>query len=351
MAKISELNKKERELRNTLESLKKDYRKNQISKNDYDSEVENKQKDLEKIDKEKKSLIGKLPPIPSAPAKSSPLSEIKKEVVAERPTVEKPVKKDVKESIEKPVMGKSIMEKPTEKPKTDSVIEKPAPKIPTKKAVKKPVTKKGKTITVKEDVSAAEPVVEKPVVAKEPMPSVDDSQTRISRAIKRMVGEETDAQTIKKVFEETQKEFLTFLLEVKKNREKIQNLEALFSEVNNIRKRFNTMDFKGMTNEIYKQFERMNSLIKDNETKIEELVSNNETKIGNLEKKMGELSTSVDNIPAVDGVKRDLEAVKQKIEWVEKNSKEADMQPVMDMVSEVEKKLDSLKIRSPYIIE
>jgi len=366
MAKISELNKKERDLRNTLESLKRDYRKNKISKNDYDNTIKDKQKDLDKINDEKKTLIGKLPPIPAAPPSSSPLSAIKKEIgnekPAEKPMDEKPVIK--KSVIDKPAEKKEepkedekeepkddILDKPAEKSVIDNLVEKsaekPVSKVSAKKAAaktEKTVTKKIKTITVKETTIKPKSVV------KDSMPSVDDSQIKISRALKRM-GDETDADTIKQVFEETQKEFLTFLLEVKKNREKIQQIESLFSEVNDIRKKFTAMDFKGMTDEIYKQFERMNDLIKENETKIEESISNNETKIGALEKKMDEMTTSLSIIPAIDEVKRDMEAVKQKIEWVEKNAKRVDVQPIMDMVSDVEKKLDSLKIKSPYIIE
>jgi len=215
MAKISDLNKRERELKNTLEGLKRDYRKNQISKNDYDSAIKDKQKDLDKISEDKKNLIGKLPPIPSAPVKSSPLSEIKKEVITEKPILEKPAeKKEEPKKEDKPVEAKEKEEpkkddKSTETDKTEekkeskkgkSVVDKLVER--TAKEQEKPAAKKTKTITVKETT------VDRPApVVREPMPSVDDSQTKISRALKRM-GDETDAETIKKVFEETQNEFL-----------------------------------------------------------------------------------------------------------------------------------------------
>jgi len=342
--KISELNKKERELKTTLENLKRDYRKNQISKNDYDKAVNNHKKGLDKISEEKTKLIGR-PPIPPAPGRS-PLSDIKRGIVgdkpmkpAPKPAVSKPSlkpapKPDVKSAVEKPPLSKPVPKpvvKPSAAPSVKPAAEKP-PSPPVRKAAPK-------TIIVKE--TAPKPP--------EPLPSVEDSQTRISRAIKRM--NDKDTETIRNVFEETQREFLTFLVEVKKNRQRIQELENLFSEVNDIRKKFNAMDFKGMTDEIYRQFERMNGVVKDNESKIEELVSRDESRIGALEKRVDEVSASLTSIPAVEEVKREFESIKQKVEWLEKSRQEIDVQPVMDMVKELQEKLESLKIRSPYIIE
>jgi hypothetical protein len=364
MAKISELNKKERDLRNTLENLKRDYRKNQISKNDYDKSVKEHKKGLDEISKEKSRLIGK-PPIPPAPGRDM-LSEIKRGIMADKPIAAAPKKPD---KTAKPVLSKPAPKPPAPKPaakpdvKPSAEKPKPAPKPPAPKPAVKPAAKPK---AVPKPV--AKPVAEKPpsppvrkaapkvITVKptpkpaEPLPSVDDSQTRISRALKRM-GKETDSETIKQVFEETQKEFLTFLVEVKKNRQRIQELENLFSEVNEIRKKFNAMDFKGMTDEIYRQFERMNGVVKENESKIEELVRRDESRIGSLEKKVDEVAASMTKIPAVEEMKRDLEAIRQKVEWLEKIKQEVDIQPVMDMVKNLEEKLESLKVKSPYIIE
>jgi hypothetical protein len=378
MAKISELNKKERDLRNTLENLKREYRKNQISKNDYDKAVGEHKKGLDKISEEKSKLIGK-PPIPPAPGRDM-LSEIKRGIMADKsmkPAPKKPEKKTVKPSVSKPAPkppAPKPVEKPAPKPPAVKPFVKPAPKPaekpkpapkpppkPPVEAAPKPPAKPA----AKPDVKPAEEKPPKPpvreaapktIAAKEPakpskdIPSVEDSQNRISRALK-IMGEETDAEAIKKVFEETQKEFLTFLVEVKRNRQRIQELENLFSEVNEIRKKFNAMDFKGMTDEIYRQFERMNSVVKDNESKIEELVSRDESRIGALEKKLDEIAASLTSIPAVEEVKRDLEVIRQKVEWLEKSRQEVDVQPVMDMVKELHEKLESLKVRAPYIIE
>jgi len=351
MAKISELNKKERDLRNTLENLKRDYRKNQISKNDYDRAVNDHKKGLDKISEEKSKLIGR-PPIPPAPSSRSPLSDIKRGIVGDKPMEPAPKKPAEKPAAIKPApkpapkpVPKPAVSKPAPKPSFKPPAEKPAVKPPVKPAADKTLptpparAAAPKTITVKE--TAPKPP--------EKIPSVEDSQIRISRALKRM--NDKDTETIRNVFEETQKEFLTFLVEVKKNREKIQNLESLFSEVNEIRKKFNSMDFKGMTDEIYRQFERMNGVVKENESKIEELVSRDESRIGALEKRVDEVSASLTRIPAVEDAKRELESLKQKVEWLEKSRHEVDVQPVMDMVKGLQEKLESLKIRSPYIIE
>lgn len=359
MVKISELNKKERELKNTLENLKRDYRKNHISKNDYDRAVDEHKKGLSKIGEEKTKLIGK-PPIPPAPSKS-PLSDIKRGIMADKATkpFAKPAVKPVADKVPKPPpkpVDKPVLSKPAPKPDVKPFAEKPAMKPAPKPIAEKPAAKPSvKPIAdnvPKPPARRAAPkaiTVKEPPKSPEPLPSAEDSQTRISRALKRM--SDMDTETIKKVFEETQKEFLTFLVEVKKNREKIQNLENLFSEVNDIRKRFNAMDFKGMTDEIYRQFERMNSVVKENESKIEELVSRDESRIGALEKRVGEVSASLTSIPAVDDAKRELESLKQKVEWLEKSRQEVDVQPVMDMVKALEEKLESLKVSSPYIIE
>lgn len=279
--KISELNKKERELKNTIENLKREYRKNLISKRDYDKSVKQQEKELQRLEEEKSSLIGKLPPIPPAPIR-----------------VEQTEKKEKREKAVKKAKERAVKAKPA----------RPAEL----KAVKKEI--------------------------------ID---------VKRGVDEKIDGdiRPIKKVLKDTQKEFSGFLVDLKKNRDRIEKLESMAPEVNELRKKFNSMDFKGLTDEIYRQFERMNGIVKENEDKIEGMVGQNDMRIKDLEKMMGKISDALGKISVLDEVRRDSEALRQKVEWIEKRLDEMDMSPVMEMVSNVEQKIDRLRMNSPYIIE
>ncbi len=72
MVKISDLNKKERDVRKTLADIENRFRNNRISKKDYSSIKRNKEADLKKIELERKRVIAKLPPIPPPPRPSRP---------------------------------------------------------------------------------------------------------------------------------------------------------------------------------------------------------------------------------------------------------------------------------------
>ena len=70
MVKISDLNKKERDVRKTLADIENRFKSNRISKRDYSSIKRNKETELKKIELERKKVIAKLPPIPPPPRPS-----------------------------------------------------------------------------------------------------------------------------------------------------------------------------------------------------------------------------------------------------------------------------------------
>jgi uncharacterized protein YukE len=365
MASLSDLNKREREIRGNISRLRRQFREKEISKKDFDKAFGASNSELEKITREKSNLIGKaLPPLPPPPRppershKPSMLDAIKKSIlqdkdieppgppvlIREKPPEPGPVKTIVKEKIkEVPVIKEKIKKVPVVKEKIKRVE---IPIIKERiKEVKVPVVKeKIKEVPViKERIKR----VEVPVVKEVKVPTGDPEMA------KKLEGGLKEIDNVKLDVARQGQECSQMAREINDIKQRLKNLDNMKSELKSLGTRTENIDFQGLTQEIYSQFEKMNKDIRDSERRTDDLVERFNVEIKTLKEKMGETKQAKEHVEGLDisNIRRDMESLKQKSQYIEQHLERVDVKPIVEMIKEVENKVNNLRASSALIIE
>jgi hypothetical protein len=252
MVSISELNRRERDVRQSIGSLEKRFKENKISKADYDSMRGDKEKELKKIELERKSVISKLPPIPPPP---------------------KPSK---------------------------TVLAKPAPTGPSEmETVQMELKKQGKDILF------------------------------------------------------TQSEVSKLFGEVVRNRESIKGMESEIKEIGSARGQTAKVDMGPIERKVSSEIERMNAAVIENARKSKEELDRVLGDMRGLKNELGDLKKIRDFMEKMDlsGLRRDIESLKAKSGWMEKQMENLDLEPLYELIKEVEGRVSSSRGTGPIIIE
>jgi len=351
MASLSDLNKREREIRKALDDLKRGLEKNLISRSDYEAAKADNERQLKKIEEERKRLIGlpdlpPAPPIPLPPAPEPPKrkSKEKKPERAAAPDSEMikravlsnavPVKK-----IEKP--------KPEEKPPAPSVPEPPKKSKEKKKEEPKPSPEPKKKTTIKKPKKKPLPKPKKIVNAVKkaqktkhasPLKSLSDVENLKEQGRELHIAR----QELEKVFDVALQ-----------NKEKLTELKILKKEVEDLRKKIEGPDAKKIEEIVYSEFEKMNRIIEENSIKENNFMEQIKVEIDSLRNEIETIKKKENDIEKLDiaGLRRDIETLKEKTSWIEENIERFDIKPLYEMIKDVENKLNILKISSPLIID
>ncbi|MBI4020060.1 MAG: hypothetical protein HY367_01900 [Candidatus Aenigmarchaeota archaeon] len=125
------------------------------------------------------------------------------------------------------------------------------------------------------------------------------------------------------------------------------------SEVYEWKKENEALDIDAIRNEFANQFEKINSAIKTSLSKNNELRENMEIELKTLKALMGQSEAFERQAKEVDlkGMRRDMEAVKTKLQFLERHMENMDLKGVIEKLGELEDKLKGLRSGTPVIIE
>jgi len=139
--------------------------------------------------------------------------------------------------------------------------------------------------------------------------------------------------------------------EVLKNKEKMQEIHALAKEIKAIKGEIDAN--MASVNAIRNELEQFKATIESGLKKQDDFRKNVLTDIESLKKDVQALGNRETEIESLDikGIKRDLEALKEKSAWIEEKLESIKLNDVMNMIAELENKIENLRISSPLIIE
>ncbi len=400
------MNKKEREIRGSMSRLRRQFRDKKISKKDFDKAFGASNTELEKISNEKDRLIGEaLPPMPPPPmplrGKEGPgLDSIKRSILGrgdKGPGIPEPAGKPAGRKGEEPFMpplitklktlrgvktravarGKAkppaargrirdvhiiretIKEVPVIKEKIREVKVPVIKEVPVIKTVKVPVIKeKIKEVPVIKKVTVIKKV---PVIREVKVPVI--KEVPVIKTVKVPAGDPDMARKIESSFKEINnikldvarqgQELSQISREIGDIKQHLKNLDDMKSELRSLGARTEKTDFQGLTQEIYSQFEKMNSSIRESEKRTDDLAESFNVEVKTLKEKMGEATQAKERVDGLDisNIRRDMESLKQKSQYIEQHLDKFDVEPIVEMIREVENKVNNLRASSALIIE
>ena len=426
MATLSELNKREREIKGKITVLRREFRDKKITKKDFDKSFESRSKELEKISEEKTKLIG-LPPAPppppslrvkpTKPSGGTTLDSIKKAVSGGDVEPPGPPLR-LKPKPSKPVrVSKPAKTSAPKKPKAEKtvIIKEKIKEVPVfKERIRKvevPVIKE----KIKEVPVFKEKIKEVPVIKTVEVPSGDSRLgARIEEVFKDVMDMKSESTRIvndhnkmvkdieridtrlhnlndlsaevkimrmrlknfeeqgmgseinEKVEENTddikdiqmdanklEKDIDALTKESASVNKRLDGLESVLSDINELKKRLDKIDFKALSKEIYSQFEKMNDAIDKQEKASSSSIEKFNVELKSLSEKIDEFNKAREHIERLDipNMRRDMETISQKNKFIEEQLHTIDVQPLVDMVKGVEEKVRDLQTSSALIIE
>jgi hypothetical protein len=251
MVNISDLNKKEREIRKSLADIEKKFKNNNISKVDYSKIKKGKEGELKSIELERKTVIARLPTIPPPPS----------------PSKKSPFRTST------PASGGTSLELELKKHEKDLLF--------------------------------------------------------------------------------TQSEMSKMFAEVVKNRERVKNVETMAKNISS-RPQETKIDVKTIDDRIKNQFQGINSTVTENSRKSREDIERMSDDVSNMKRDISELKEMSNKMKGMDvsGLKREIESLKERNRWLEQQINNLDIEPLYELIKEIENKVSSNRIGvSPVIIE
>jgi hypothetical protein len=144
-----------------------------------------------------------------------------------------------------------------------------------------------------------------------------------------------------------------FFDEVLKNKEKISEILALKKDLEIVKSKVEGPAFKNLEEIIYGEFDKMNKIIEENKNMENEFAENMKREVSSIKKELEEMRKVEDKIKTLDveSFKRDMEAMKQKVKWVQDHIEAFDVLPLVELLKDVEGRVNDLKVSSPVIID
>jgi tetrahydromethanopterin S-methyltransferase subunit G len=72
-----------------------------------------------------------------------------------------------------------------------------------------------------------------------------------------------------------------------------------------------------------------------------------------MSQRMNEIKSIEEELKTLNikDITRDIEILKQKVQWIENNIEKINIKPLHERIQEIEHKINTVKISSPYVIE
>ncbi len=162
-----------------------------------------------------------------------------------------------------------------------------------------------------------------------------------------------DIKDLQSDINRSEKAISGILKETGKLAEMAREAEEMRSSMNTLKTKIGNIDFQGLTKEIYNQFDKMNTSIRESDKKTNDLVEKMNVEMKTVGEKMDETAQAREHVENLDiaNIRRDMEVLKQKSQYIEKHIERVDIKPVLDMIKEIENRVETLKASSAMIIE
>lgn len=173
-------------------------------------------------------------------------------------------------------------------------------------------------------------------------------ETRVQEAEKNV---EEDIEKMKR--QSAESELPKFLNEVKENKKKIEALEAMKTEFDEIKKRSASFNAKEMKENILTEFEKINTDLVESIEKKRSEIERIEEETARMRDGIESLKNIEDKIKGMDSenISRDLEILKTKTKWLEEQVEGLNMKPLHERIKELELELKRVTSASPLVVE
>lgn len=152
----------------------------------------------------------------------------------------------------------------------------------------------------------------------------------------------------------TQSEMSKLFAEVVKNRGRIKKIEHDISNLSSMSQKGPPVDTKAIEDRFSKEIERINNSLMDKDRKGREETDKMAGDVRVVKRDIEDIrkTTQVFNTLDVAGIRRDIESLKSKTQWLEDEMRNFDIEPLYELIKELEDKISSGSIgTAPVIIE
>ncbi len=141
--------------------------------------------------------------------------------------------------------------------------------------------------------------------------------------------------------------------DIKDLKQASESIEPLSKDVSALRDRLGKMDFEGLGKEIYSQFQRMNEEISQSTERNDDAVERLKVEMKTLTEKLGSVQKMEEQFEQQDvpGLKRDIEALKQRNQHLEQQLSGIEIKPLVDMLRDMESRITHIQNQSAFVIE
>lgn len=134
----------------------------------------------------------------------------------------------------------------------------------------------------------------------------------------------------------------------------LREIRDMQIEIENIkRSTLSQTNIKTLESDFYREFERLSKDVKENLEKNRHTVDRMEAEVKFIKEDVARVLSIEDEMKRISAkaVERDIESLKAKSQWLETSMKGFDINPIVDKISELEKKIRTLKSSQPLIWE
>jgi DNA repair exonuclease SbcCD ATPase subunit len=184
---------------------------------------------------------------------------------------------------------------------------------------------------------------------------LDEMIKKIGLIESRVEGTERDVEeSIEKIKKETGvSEIGRFLNNVNENRKKIEELQLMKKDFNEIKKRSESFNAQEIKENIITDFEKINN-------NLVESVEQKKSEIQRIEHETAQMREGIESLKGLEqrigkvnaeGITRDLEILKTKTKWLEEQIEGLDIKPLHERIHELETDLRRIISSSPLVVE
>jgi septation ring formation regulator EzrA len=191
----------------------------------------------------------------------------------------------------------------------------------------------------------------------------DELDAGIKKLLDSMHGEEID-ERINAKFSELRSELeaksrpendiVPVITSLRETKDRLTRLEAGFGKlVESMCKKPSQTDQEKIWSTIQTEIDRLSAVLKEDAAKSNDRIEDLQTQLSGIREMFKEMRATADIMKSVDikGVVREIESIKQKVNWMEQSGNANDIESIKDRLGEIENRLNNMKFGSPMVLE
>ncbi len=134
----------------------------------------------------------------------------------------------------------------------------------------------------------------------------------------------------------------------------LREIRDIQIEIENLkRSTLSQTNIQTLESDFYREFQRLSKDVKENLEKNRHAVDRIEAEVKFLKEDLSRVLSLEEEMKRISAkaVERDIESLKAKSQWLETSMKGFDIDPIVDKISELEKRIRNIKASQPLIIE